>query len=255
MSVLRNATMMLPSTGFMKSRFGKDWRGIVALAQERTELRKDFDTNLVGIRSCDNFECGVINVPKATLRRCGACQHTFYCSPECQKISWRKFNHRYRCKRIQKNPIITPDARITRFRSTLILNTYQRHKHAIFLQKLKYIHRTGNTDYCVIMEYIAGYCTPKVVPIEEWGKSLSLHDYRQRTAIGTREMHVVRLTPGRVEFPMLLRSNAAEVLERLVGIARRLPKDADVGRLENDFPEMWREVEELAGMDVVEIYS
>ncbi|KAK7043323.1 hypothetical protein R3P38DRAFT_2609802 [Favolaschia claudopus] len=255
MSELPSVTMMLPSTGFMRCRFGKDWRGIVSLAQERTELRKVFDSNLLGIRSCDNFECGVINVPKASLRRCGTCQHTFYCSPECQKISWRKFNHRYMCKCIQKDSNIIPDARTTRFRFTLILNTYRKHKLPILLQKLEYIHRTGTTDYCVVLEYVAGYCTPKIAPIEEWEESLASHEYGQRTATGTREMHVVCLAPGGAEFPLLLRSNKPEVLERLVGIAGRLPKDADVGKLKDDLPEIWREVEELAGIDVVEAYS
>ncbi|KAK6968944.1 hypothetical protein R3P38DRAFT_3149282, partial [Favolaschia claudopus] len=192
MSVLPSVATLLPSTGFMQSGFGKDWRGIVALAQERLELRKIFDSTLVGVRSCDNSECGVINVPKATLRRCAACQHTFYCSPKCQKHSWSKYKHRDTCEYIRKNPNIVSDARENRFRFMLILNTYRTNKLPIFLQKLEYIHQTRNTDYCVVMEYVAGYCTPTFAPIEERERSIRTHEYDngQRVAVGTREIHM-----------------------------------------------------------------
>ncbi|KAK6977824.1 hypothetical protein R3P38DRAFT_2941719 [Favolaschia claudopus] len=226
----------------MQSGFGKDWRGIVALAQERLELRKIFDSALVGVRSCDNSEVRGAGLP--SFRRRETLIHiSFFISvcAKCQKHSWSKYKHR--------DTYIVSDAREHRFRFMLILNTYRTNKLPIFLQKLEYIHQTRNTDYCVVMEYVAGYCTPTIAPIEERERSIRSHEYDngQRVAVGMREIH-------------MLRSNKAEVLEGLVGIAGRLRKDADVGRLKDDFPEMWREygaireVEELAGMDVVETY-
>ncbi|KAK7016142.1 hypothetical protein R3P38DRAFT_2637148 [Favolaschia claudopus] len=246
MSVLPSVATLLPSTGFMQSGFGKDWRGIVALAQERLELRKIFDSALVGVRSCDNSEVRGAGLP--SFRRRETLIHiSFFISvcAKCQKHSWSKYKHH-----------IVSDARENRFRFMLILNTYRTNK-PIFLQKLEYIHQTRNTDYCVVMEYVAGYCTPTIAPIEERERSIRSHEYDngQRVAVGMREIHMVRLAPGMhcqcmPQKPKLLqlRSNKAEVLQGLVGIAGRLRKDADVGRLKDDFPEMWRE---YGGMAVI----
>ncbi|KAK7014342.1 hypothetical protein R3P38DRAFT_3401057 [Favolaschia claudopus] len=243
-SAIPKALAIPPSTSFMRSRCGNTWQSIVALAEKRMKSWEHFNSTCVGIRSCENYDCDVLVAEKGTLRRCASCRSSFYCSPECQRISWRKYNHRFRL-----------DSRSRRFSLMTVLNDYQTRKSAIFLQKVEYIHRTGNTNYCLLMEYDSGHCTPQVTASTALEKSFSRHPFATRTAFGGRETHVVRLFPENTEFTVLLRCNTSVLLEGLMRIAQRIPRGTDVYRLEAEIPELFNQLQALAAMQVIEIYS
>ncbi|KAK7014352.1 hypothetical protein R3P38DRAFT_2638697 [Favolaschia claudopus] len=251
-SAIPKALAIPPSVDFMRSRCGNTWQSIVALAEKRMKSWERFNSTCVGIRSCENYDCNVLVAKKGTFLRCASCRVYFYCSPECQKISWQKYNHRYRCQFKDKHLM---DTRGRRFNLMVILNDYQTRKSAIFLQKVEYINRTGNTNYCVLMKYVSGRCTPQVTASAEMEHSFSRHPCATRTAFGGRETHVVRSIPENTEFTVLLRCNTAVLLEGLMYIARRIPRGTDVSRLEAEFPELFHQLQALAAMQVVEIYS
>ncbi|KAK6978032.1 hypothetical protein R3P38DRAFT_3120495 [Favolaschia claudopus] len=251
-SAIPKALAIPPSTNFMRSRCGNTWQSIVALAEKRMKSWERFNSTCVGVRSCENYDCDVLVAEKGTLLRCASCRSSFYCSPECQRISWRKYNHRFRCQFTDKALM---DSRSRRFSLMTVLNDYQIRKSAIFLQKIEYIHRTGNTNYCVLMEYVSGRCTPQVTASTALEKSFSRHPFATRTAFGVRETHVVRLFPENTEFTVLLRCNTPVLLEGLMRIAQRIPRGTDVYRLEGEIPELFNQLQALAAMQVVEIYS
>ncbi|KAK6978049.1 hypothetical protein R3P38DRAFT_3376983 [Favolaschia claudopus] len=251
-SAIPKALAIPPSTSFMRSRCGNTWQSIVALAEKRMKSWERFNSTCVGVRSCENYDCDALVAEKGNLLRCASCRSSFYCSPECQRISWRKYNHRFRCQFTDKNLM---DSRSRRFSLMTVLNDYQTRKSAIFLQKIEYIHRTGNTSYCVLMEYVSGRCTPQVTASTALEKSFSRHPFATRTAFGVRETHVVRLFPENTEFTVLLRCNTPVLLEGLMRIAQRIPRGTDVSRLEAEIPELFNQLQALAAMQVIEIYS
>ncbi|KAJ7440060.1 hypothetical protein B0H11DRAFT_1933947 [Mycena galericulata] len=143
-----------------------------------------------------------------------------------------------------------------RFQNFAILRDYQTQKLTILLEKLKYIHLNGDTNFCVVMEYVCGRCTPRVEPIEEWKHVSVDHPSLARTA-GRVEMHVARFVDALepLELPLLLRCNTSALTDGLVRIAREIPAGVDVARLENLSSDLYEEVQSLAKIEVLETYS
>jgi hypothetical protein len=54
------------------------------------------------IRKCQNLACSNIETQFGDFKHCANCKITVYCSPECQKIDWKKGNHKNKCK-IEEN--------------------------------------------------------------------------------------------------------------------------------------------------------
>ncbi|KAF7342758.1 hypothetical protein MSAN_01991000 [Mycena sanguinolenta] len=255
-AALPEALAIEPSRAFMDSPLWADWISFASCAQERLQFLAEFRARFISTRPCANFDCDVLYAQRTDLRRCAACQIYYYCSVECQTISWSTQAHRAICEAAQDSEhghrLEDNNNRFYRF---TILRDYQIRKPAIFLQKLAHIHRTGNTNFCVIMEFISARCIPRVAPVEEWEHILERHPYTERSATGWREMHVVRFVDeDPLEFPWLLRCGNSIQMDGLVELARQIPQGADVGQLEKLYPALFEEVQKLASMEVVEVY-
>ncbi|KAJ6451899.1 hypothetical protein C8R45DRAFT_87428 [Mycena sanguinolenta] len=245
-----------PSRAFMDSPLWADWVLFLSLAQERLQFLAEFRERFFSTRSCANFECGVLIAQKTDLRRCAACRVRYYCSKECQMHSWRTQGHRAIC-------IFAHDSGLgrqledhnNRFYNFTFLRDYQTRKPAILLQKLAHIHRTVNADFCVVMEFISGRCVPRVAPIEEWEYILERHPCMERSATGWREMHVVRFVDeDTLEFPWLLRCTSPAQMDGLVALARQIPKETDIVRLEKLCPALFEKLQKLANIKLIEVY-
>ncbi|KAF7342759.1 MYND-type domain-containing protein [Mycena sanguinolenta] len=219
-TVLPEALAIQPSRAFMDSPLWHDWILFTSLAQERLQSFHEFRSSLMSRRSCGNFECNILITQKTDLRRCSACQAQYYCSAECQIISWRAQDHRRICAFTQGSEL---DDRVegnnNRFYRFTILRDYQTQKTAILLQKLAHIHRTGNTNFCVIMSFISACCIPRVAPIEEWEHILESHPCIERSATGFREMHVVLEEPPRIRLALEMQFLGPDRWSRCVGPA------------------------------------
>ncbi|KAG1818689.1 uncharacterized protein BJ212DRAFT_103902 [Suillus subaureus] len=98
---------------------GKLYEGWVCL-QETTERRKllNYDgPEKVHVQTCHNDNvCRIVyifgatlthnqcrkTVSTGTLKRCGGCLHTYYCSKSCQRYDWRRGKHKAYCTRVQE---------------------------------------------------------------------------------------------------------------------------------------------------------
>ncbi|KAF7326482.1 hypothetical protein MSAN_02509500 [Mycena sanguinolenta] len=221
----REALAIEPSRAFMDSPLWADWISFASCAQERLQFLAEFRARFISTRPCANFDCDVLYAQRTDLRRCAACQIYYYCSVECQTISWSTQAHLAICEAAQDSEhghrLEDNNNRFYRF---TILRDYQIRKPAIFLQKLAHIHRTGNTNFCVIMEFISARCIPRVAPVEEWEHILERHPYTERSATGWREMHVVRFVDeDPLEFPWLLRCGNSIQMDGLVELASSDP--------------------------------
>jgi hypothetical protein len=150
------------------------------------------------------------------------------------------------------------DQRNNRFYRFVLLRSYQTHKPALFLQKLAHIHRTGNTDFCVVTEYVHGRFAPRVAPLTEWTHLLDEAQCIEWGATNRKEVHVVRFVeePGTMdECFWLLRYDSAAPVEGSLRIAKQIPLGVDVvGQLADLYPELFQQVQELASMNVAETY-
>lgn len=82
---------------------GKLYAGWVCL-QETTERRKllNYDgPEKVHVQTCHNDNCRK-TASTGTLKRCGGCLHTYYCSKSCQRYDWRRGKHKAYCTRVQE---------------------------------------------------------------------------------------------------------------------------------------------------------
>ncbi|KAK6969190.1 hypothetical protein R3P38DRAFT_3504638 [Favolaschia claudopus] len=237
------------------------WHEFKTLIQSRLQLveefnSKDFSSN----RACWNIECPRLKVPKSELRKCACCHLALYCSTDCQKMSWKPYGHRNRCH--PATQASKSDHRDTRFSLFLTLRDYQAHKVTILLQQLAYIKRTGDTEFCVVMQYTGGRCAPAVVALASKAEIWESHPSAAWDANeGHKELHVVRFDGGggqwnqSGEISLALRRSTSAVLQGLVALAREIPQGVDVTQLATAQPALFERVGELAGLDVVETYD
>ncbi|KAG0698294.1 hypothetical protein DFH29DRAFT_941944 [Suillus ampliporus] len=68
---------------------------------ERRKLLKYGGPDHVHVQTCHNDNCRK-TVSTGTLKRCGGCLHTYYCSKSCQRHDWRRGKHKAYCTRIQE---------------------------------------------------------------------------------------------------------------------------------------------------------
>ncbi|KAJ7501759.1 hypothetical protein B0H11DRAFT_2274987 [Mycena galericulata] len=236
-SALPEALAIENTRGFRTSPCFEKWQFFAALATERLRFLKEFQSRYISMRACDNWER-----PSSVAPHAG---HT------CTVLAIAK-------RSLGKITATASDAhaadRNDRFYNFALLRDYQTRKLTILLEKLKYIHLHGDTNFCVVMEYVCGRCTPRVEPIEEW-KHVD-HPSRARSA-GRVEMHVARFVGGAepIELPLVLRCNTSALTDGLVRIAREIPAGADVAQLEKLFSDLYEEVQSLAKMEVLETYS
>ncbi|KAG2038118.1 hypothetical protein BDR03DRAFT_955209 [Suillus americanus] len=87
---------------------GKLYAGWVCL-QKTTKRRKllNYDgPEKVHVQTCHNDNCRK-TVSTGTLKRCGGCLHTYYCSKSCQRYDWRRGKHKAYCIRVQERPALS----------------------------------------------------------------------------------------------------------------------------------------------------
>jgi hypothetical protein len=148
------------------------------------------------------------------------------------------------------------DERNNRFHRFVLLRSYQTRKPALFLQKLGHIHRTGNTNFCVVTEYVRGKFTPRVAPIAEW-THLIKEEGAEWVTTKRKEVHVVRFVEETdiTEHFWILRSDSSAPVEALLRIAEQIPLGVDVvGQLEDLYPALFQEVQDIARMKISEKY-
>ncbi|KAJ7343053.1 hypothetical protein DFH08DRAFT_811374 [Mycena albidolilacea] len=116
---------------------------------------------------------------------------------------------------------------------------------------------TENTDFCVITEYIRGEFAPRVAPLAKWTHL----DRTQCIESGTmkhKEVRVMRFVedPGTMDEGFwFLRCDGVATVEGLLRIIKQISLGVDVvGQLEDSYPELFQQVQELAGMNVAETY-
>ncbi|KAG1830957.1 hypothetical protein F4604DRAFT_1865009 [Suillus subluteus] len=100
-------SLLLPIAKALDKR-GKLHAGWVCL-QETTERRKllNYDgPEKVHVQTCHNDNCRK-TVSTGTLKRCGGCLHTYYCSKSCQRYDWRRGKHKAYCTRVQERSTLT----------------------------------------------------------------------------------------------------------------------------------------------------
>ncbi|KAF7349084.1 MYND-type domain-containing protein [Mycena venus] len=258
-SALPKALAIENTSGFMNSSCWETWKSFIVLAKERLQSMEQFESNVRGTGACGNFECGVLVARRTDLRCCGACRVFHYCSVECQTKSWGTQGHRTVCAQVQENPFpYRLGNRANRFYFFAILRDYQTRKTTILLQKLAYIHLTGNSNFCVVMEYVDGRCAPRVAPMDEWRHILDEHPYFEHIAIGCNEPHVIQFVDEGVTDCLacgkILRCDTSAIIDGLRRIARRIPPKADVAQLEKLNPTLYEEFQALARLEVVETY-
>ncbi|KAK7006396.1 hypothetical protein R3P38DRAFT_3367024 [Favolaschia claudopus] len=227
----------------------EEWTAFAELMQSRLRILEEFRSQYSSLRSCANIECGLLRVNKTDLRRCGRCHLLLYCSKECQKLAWTRYEHRKHCRRTTSEGRCY--AQKNRFGLFVNLREYQAQKIGIFLQKLEYIYRTGRTDFCVVMQYSRGRIFTSVDSMRVSPRQEALATWDARAC---REVHVMRLEAKDVEFLSILRCNTSSVLDGLVEIANELPGGVDVMQLEKSHPGHFRRVRELVELEVVESY-
>ncbi|KAK7000519.1 hypothetical protein R3P38DRAFT_2561093 [Favolaschia claudopus] len=235
-----------------------EWSGFVVFARERLQILEKFRSVEVSTkRSCDNIECRVLNAIKTDLRRCAACKLAFYCSKQCQTVSWQKYNHRTVCA--GTCPGAPKEQRDVRFHHFAILHDYQAQKADLLLQKLAHITQNGNIDYCVTLEYRAGRCTANVEPISRYQNTIERHPAVNWSCVDRKEIHIVRIFNGwdeeAVQFALVLRSNTSIVFDQLARLARSIPPGRNLIKLLTSCPSIIQQVHELAGVPVVETYE
>ncbi|KAK7058207.1 hypothetical protein R3P38DRAFT_2599849 [Favolaschia claudopus] len=238
------------SAVFMKlpDSFQADWRRFVEIVQERILILSRFRaTEVSSIRSCSNTECDVLRIQRRKLRRCGACKLAYYCSSECQKLSWKSYNHRAVCA----GTYGAADDRDTRFQYFAILSDYQKHRATVLQQKLAYIHRTGNLDFCVVLQYVDGQCTTHVVPRDSYKSVIEKHQAAHMPSV---EMHVVEFIKSEFEsetrIALALRRSTSAVNDGLCFLACGIPPRADLSSTE-----VIQEIKRLSELEIVETYD
>ncbi|KAJ7622630.1 hypothetical protein DFH06DRAFT_1305591 [Mycena polygramma] len=262
-AALADALEVERTPGFATSQCLREWNLLKNTVAKRLKLLDDY-SSFVAKKACDNYECDRLMEEKTAFKRCSGCRVNLYCSRECQKISWRTFDHRTKCVKIQEHP--EPHSwRLTEqtdgFHEYIILREYQTQKFSILLQKLVHIHRYGDTNFCVVMESInGGLCTAKVAPRAEWDRAAFSIGYpfflEDDQGEGRAQMHLVR-SIGRsttVDSPWLLRSSPSVVAANLVRIAAQIQPGVDFGRLEESHPSLFEEIRTLVSLQVQERY-
>lgn len=68
--------------------------------EERFELSRD-DPLVV---FCSNRWCGKLQQKGERFNNCGKCRLSYYCSPACQKVDWRKGKHKQTCAPMTPKP-------------------------------------------------------------------------------------------------------------------------------------------------------
>ncbi|KAK6974341.1 hypothetical protein R3P38DRAFT_3239648 [Favolaschia claudopus] len=231
------------------------WSAFMTLVRSRLQLLPKFSSPAVSsTRACDNIECPILQVDKSELRQCAGCHLALYCSKDCQKLAWMVHGHRERCQEL--TPHSKSDNRDTRFKFSITLGEYKAKKLHILLQQLDFIRRNGNTDFCVVMNYDGGRCTPSVTAIDSRAELFEDHPSVAWDAQeGYTELHAIRFEGNdRVHFLPLRRSSSV-IFDGLRGLARELPQGVDVMQLATSHPLLFERVRELAALDVMETYG
>ncbi|KAJ6586313.1 hypothetical protein DFH09DRAFT_1075270 [Mycena vulgaris] len=98
---LRDIEDLLAHPSFRTSAIFEAWAAFRTLAEERlalTNVRKSAE--YIFRRPCGNMECGEIR-QKTVFGCCGGCNAVYYCSPICQRETWRRGGHRAQCDLIR----------------------------------------------------------------------------------------------------------------------------------------------------------
>ncbi|KAJ6514333.1 hypothetical protein C8R47DRAFT_1282247 [Mycena vitilis] len=260
-AALANALEFENISGFASSPCFEKWQVFKTTATTRQQFLGEF-FSFVSKRACDNFECDALMKEKTSIKCCSTCRIALYCSRKCQKVSW-KDGHRAACVRLQQGrqyPSRTAE-RLKRFQEFAVLREYQTQKHAILLQKLKYLQRYRDANYCVVMESVnGGLFTPRVAPMSEWHRvalGAGFHaGSKMRNSNAHLEMHVVRSIGERrtIESASFLRSGTSVVTDSVFRIANQLPPGTDFEEFEASHPTLFQEVQRIARLEVVERY-
>ncbi|KAJ7198290.1 hypothetical protein GGX14DRAFT_470115, partial [Mycena pura] len=228
------------------------WVKIQELAVERVDALNFFESAAhMRVTMCDNPECQQIKAIKQ-MKKCSSCLLQYYCGRECQKSAW-KLKHREHCASVREaiNDELDPlemlvhCRRTDRFLRFLVLRDYRAQKLQILLDQLELLHRNRSAQLMIPEDY------RQVMRAE-----LNTGGRRR-----TGWHHIIFYAAGKLDckerrnyYDYLLRSRSTALTDGLLRLADLLPEDADVSRLEWDWPEVYAEVVRLSQLEIEEFY-
>ncbi|KAI0088570.1 hypothetical protein BDY19DRAFT_172115 [Irpex rosettiformis] len=137
----------------MNSVAEKVWCDLRNLAEERFVVNLQA-TALKDIRlNCHNIKCQKLGT-KEEMRACSACLHTYYCSRQCQAISWKEDDHKSMCKMKQEERLEGRSAAISKKDAKFFHDLAMRdaRKHLPRLRGLAKKEHSGLTHQDVIIK-------------------------------------------------------------------------------------------------------
>ncbi|KAJ7190266.1 hypothetical protein GGX14DRAFT_606091 [Mycena pura] len=235
------------SSNLHGSTIANEWKAFVALAEERLEVLKFFESQKrVSKGMCSNVQCGLID-ERRRFSVCAACRSRYYCSVECQRSDWREGGHRHACETLstERGAELLRKRDLT-FLRTLLHHDYTKARCDVWAQQVAFWHaHPGATpaDYYVDFDYTRGRTAVSVVPLSPDprtqahastgppGEPEPAARAAAAAAGGRLELHCMRVSEGGAAraYWIPLRASSARLVDGLRAIASRPDADFTTG--------------------------
>ncbi|KAJ7218489.1 hypothetical protein GGX14DRAFT_560830 [Mycena pura] len=213
------------------SYFSKDirthWQRFAALVEGRLQVVEEYKTGaLTALRYCDNLECGKV-CDKRALKCCSRCLSRRYCSRTCQKVDYRKAQHKIDCPKLKQShetEALNYNRKDLSFFRALVNHDYTLRQHEIAVDLLRGIHAKAGvvrTVPCTAFDYTQGEC--KVSTRRLW--DADLRGWLREWSRGRVQFHAVEVVhgPEKHTLGLPLRSERKGLLCGLRDIAESMP--------------------------------
>ncbi|KAJ7142022.1 hypothetical protein C8R43DRAFT_1131025 [Mycena crocata] len=242
---------------FINSPLYPHWTKLVKLLKDRNQvLEYCHSEEYIRWRICD--ECNVLK-SAPDIRRCIACKAQNYCSVACQTGAWRSV-HSEECVGLQEDDPSLPVGRTLRkgterFARVVVHRDYQVRKLEILLFQLDFMHRWPGTPFTTVFDYTMGLPQIDVISLPDVENTGSLTSLPLKFETGLHHVRLAVGDDGVFSRNYILRSTSTALADGLRGIARRLPKDANVAQLEVQHPHFYSEVKDLSELKIGETHG
>ncbi|KAJ6517902.1 hypothetical protein C8R47DRAFT_1062484 [Mycena vitilis] len=203
------------------------WAAFIALAKDRLELKKQFDSaDYVEYWACDNLLCCKI-MRKSEFRTCADCSTTHYCDASCQRLDWPY--HREFCGSLRTTHRSNPlTARNKSFMRALVQQTHRRNLGAILQMQTRYTASSGRSYFLITHDYTNGIPDLGVASTISHERGIHPDMDIQQIAHGRRAARDPRIVLSVVRFPGLplmiipMRSLNTRLHKGLIEVAQEL---------------------------------
>ncbi|KAJ6577720.1 hypothetical protein B0H19DRAFT_1253031 [Mycena capillaripes] len=200
---IKDAEDLLADPAFAESEVFSTWTALRTLAEERISLAKSWQLSGRGTRrACDNMECGHIGL-KVEFRCCGHCKAVYYCSAICQRVDWKRGDHRSSCSSLRAfglrnhDPLGSMDLS---FMCALLHHDYQINKAEVIREQVAFLreHPSEAPYMFTVFDYSPGRMCIKVQNVYPWalrlpkfkGVNCPEHVARALSSGGRMDMHL-----------------------------------------------------------------